>query len=112
MDIGQKLVHMITSELLPKDFSTGSKGFYASAKITAGGVRYQCQAQAVLVGSKNDATAVVDATAEEMGAALAGVLGALKPRTFKSGRTGYRAAAKVEVRGQLFQSSIQAVRLV
>ncbi|MEO3810741.1 hypothetical protein ABGB17_17205 [Sphaerisporangium sp. B11E5] len=111
MDISQALVNMIRSELLRKDFSTGSKGFYGSAKVVAGGVRYQGQAQAVLVGSKLDPDAVVEATAEEMAAALADVLTGLKPRTFKSGRTGFRAAAKVELHGQRYQTSVQAVRL-
>ncbi|GAA3120253.1 hypothetical protein GCM10010466_08920 [Planomonospora alba] len=111
MDISQALVNMIKSELTPKVFSTGSKGFHGSAKITVDGVRYQCQAQAVLVGSKQDPNAVVRATTEEMGAALSGLLEDLQPRTFSSGKTGFRADGKVEAHGQRFQSSVQAVRL-
>jgi hypothetical protein len=111
MDLTQALANMIKSEVLPKDFATGSKGFHGSAKITLGGMRYQCQAQAVLVGSKQDPTAVVEATTEEIGIALASLLEDLEPRTFSSGQTGFRADGKVEAHGQRFQASVQAVRL-
>ncbi|MBT2235551.1 hypothetical protein [Nonomuraea sp. NEAU-A123] len=41
MDICQSLVDLIKAELDPKEFSTGSRGFYVSGKITVDGVRYQ-----------------------------------------------------------------------
>ena len=38
--------------LNPKDFKTGSKGFYGSAKLAIGGKNYQTQCQLVEIGSK------------------------------------------------------------
>ncbi len=38
--------------LNPKEFKTGSKGFYANDKLTIGGKRYQAQCQLVEIGSK------------------------------------------------------------
>ena len=38
--------------LPPKDFKTGSKGYYASGKIEIEGKRYQVQIQLVEIGSK------------------------------------------------------------
>jgi len=47
-----------TVRLKPKAFATGSRGFYAAAKVTnpqnADG-RYQCSFQMILVGSKLEA---------------------------------------------------------
>ena len=39
----------------PKDFKTGSRGFYANQKIEIGGRRYQLQVQLVEIGSKKQA---------------------------------------------------------
>lgn len=36
----------------PKDFKTGSKGFYANGKLEIDGKRYQVQIQLVEIGSK------------------------------------------------------------
>ena len=36
----------------PKDFKTGSKGFYANGKLEFDGRRYQTQIQLVEIGSK------------------------------------------------------------
>ncbi len=36
----------------PKDFKTGSKGYYANTKIEIEGKRYQTQVQLVEIGSK------------------------------------------------------------
>ncbi len=36
----------------PKDFKTGSKGYYANSKIEIEGKRYQTQVQLVEIGSK------------------------------------------------------------
>jgi hypothetical protein len=38
--------------LPPKEFKTGSRGFYANGKAEIGGKRYQIQVQLVEVGSK------------------------------------------------------------
>jgi hypothetical protein len=38
--------------LPPKDFKTGSKGYYASGKLEIDGKRYQTQIQLVEIGSK------------------------------------------------------------
>jgi hypothetical protein len=112
MDINQALVTMVEAELGPKKFSTGSKGFFATGKVTADGVRYQANAQAVLVGSKGNPRAKVEATTEEIAAALAAfVKDELAGRTFSTGRTGYRADGKIQAHGQRFQASAQAVRL-
>jgi len=40
-------------EVKPKDFSTGSKGFYKSAKLEIDGKRYQVNLQFIEIGSKN-----------------------------------------------------------
>lgn len=37
----------------PKDFKTGSRGFYANQKIEIDGKRYQVQLQFVEIGSKS-----------------------------------------------------------
>jgi hypothetical protein len=41
-----------TFTLPPKDFKTGSKGFYANGKLEIDGKRYQAQIQIVEIGSK------------------------------------------------------------
>lgn len=44
--------------LAPKNFKTGSRGFYGQAKLAIEGKRYQAQVQLVEIGSKlakNDA---------------------------------------------------------
>lgn len=45
-----KLLGMMT--LPPKEFKTGSRGFYANSKIEIEGRRYQAQIQLVEIGSK------------------------------------------------------------
>jgi hypothetical protein len=45
-----KLLGVFT--LPPKDFKTGSKGFYANGKVELDGKRYQTQIQLVEIGSK------------------------------------------------------------
>lgn len=39
--------------LPPKEFKTGSKGFYANSKMEIDGKRYQVQIQMVEIGSKS-----------------------------------------------------------
>ena len=48
-DTGQ-LIGLMT--VPPKDFKTGSKGFFASGKVEIDGKRYQAQIQLVEIGSK------------------------------------------------------------
>ena len=38
--------------VMPKEFKTGSQGYFASQKIEIGGKRYQVQIQLVEIGSK------------------------------------------------------------
>ncbi|MGH2523325.1 MAG: hypothetical protein ACRDH2_12550 [Anaerolineales bacterium] len=45
-----KLLGVLT--LPPKEFKTGSKGYYANAKLEIDGKRYQTQIQLVEIGSK------------------------------------------------------------
>ena len=47
---------MITLEMEPKTFSTGSRGYRAQGKITMDGKKYQLAVQAVEVGSKPKAS--------------------------------------------------------
>jgi len=42
--------------LPPKDFKTGSKGYYANGKLEIEGKRYQVQLQLVEIGSKKPET--------------------------------------------------------
>lgn len=45
-----KTIAMLTAQ--PKEFKTGSRGFYAMDKIEIDGKRYQTQIQLVEIGSK------------------------------------------------------------
>jgi hypothetical protein len=45
-----QLVGLMTAD--PKEFKTGSKGYYSNGKITIGEKRYQVQIQLVEIGSK------------------------------------------------------------
>jgi len=51
-DSGQSLGTVTAS---PKDFKTGSKGFYSQGKLEIEGKRYQVQVQLVEIGSKERA---------------------------------------------------------
>ena len=53
-DNGQSIGVLV---LNPKDFASGSKGFFGTGKVTIEGKRYQCQAQMVEIGSKGAAPA-------------------------------------------------------
>jgi autotransporter translocation and assembly factor TamB len=112
-DITQQLSGLIKSDLKAKDFKTGSKGFFGSAKITgADGTRYQAHAQAVLIGSKGDPKARARASVAEISAALTGLVQEGVPAAdFKTGNTGYRTQGKVEAHGQRYQVNVQAVKL-
>jgi hypothetical protein len=112
MDITQALTAMVETELEPKTFASGSKGFYATGKTTVDGQKYQCSAQAVLVGSKDNPKVKVTATKDEVVTALTALVkDGLEPRTFKSGNTGHRVGDKIHAGGQKFQASAQAVAI-
>jgi ACT domain-containing protein len=49
-DKGQ-MISVLT--VAPKEFKTGSRGFYSNTKIEIDGKRYQAQIQVVEIGSKN-----------------------------------------------------------
>jgi hypothetical protein len=51
-DTGQ-LVSVLT--LPPKEFKTGSRGFFGNGKVEIDGKRYQVQIQLVEIGSKKEA---------------------------------------------------------
>jgi len=51
-DKGQTIAVLTVS---PKEFKTGSRGFYGNTKIEMDGKRYQAQIQIVEIGSKNKA---------------------------------------------------------
>jgi hypothetical protein len=53
-DSGQ-LIGLMT--VPPKDFKTGSKGYFTSGKVEVEGKRYQVQVQLVEIGSKSPAKA-------------------------------------------------------
>ncbi len=38
--------------LAPKRFASGKAGYFGQGKLTIGGQRFQCQAQAVAIGEK------------------------------------------------------------
>ena len=111
--MADKLMNLVKEDVAPKEFSSGSKGFFANGKITVEGRRYQAQARAVLIGSKDDPKAKVQATAEEITAALASMIQDEldETRVFKSGNTGAFAQDKVKAHDQRFQASVQAVLL-
>lgn len=46
--------------VMPKNFKTGSRGFYANQKMEMGGKRYQVQIQLVEIGSKKSTEAPDD----------------------------------------------------
>ncbi|MFI7114488.1 hypothetical protein ACIBK9_49825 [Nonomuraea sp. NPDC050227] len=112
MQISLALVILINAELEATEFSTGSRGFYVAGEVLAEEIRYRAQAQAVLVRSRSNPASKVMATREDMIAGLAGLVASrLVPRESVSGWRGYRAAGKVQVAGQFYQASVQAVRL-
>lgn len=114
--VATRLGAMATDEVAPKAFSTGSKGFFGSGKITVEGVRYQAQVSAILVGSNKDEKAKVKASLADVSARLVPFIeenlterGAAKP--FSSGKTGFHGQGKITVDGQTFQVGVQAVKL-
>lgn len=53
MKVDGKLIGELTAS--PKEFKTGSRGFYGQGKIEIEGKRYQVQIQLVEIGSKKPA---------------------------------------------------------
>ena len=49
-----KLLSVLT--VTPKEFKTGSRGYYANQKVEMDGKRYQVQIQLVEIGSKTSGT--------------------------------------------------------
>src|SRR5664280_1726315 len=101
----------VARDVVRKDFATGSKGFHAQGKLVIDGGRYQVQVQAILVGSKTDPTARMIVKDEAMREALATFAEDMAPRVFSSGKAGWYIQGKVNVGGQRFQASAQAVLL-
>jgi predicted RNA-binding protein with EMAP domain len=52
MDDGQTVAVVMAP---PKDFKTGSRGFYGTAKAEIGGKKYQIQIQVIEIGSNKNA---------------------------------------------------------
>jgi hypothetical protein len=48
----------------PKDFKTGSKGYYTNGKVEIDGKRYQLQVQLVEIGSKPVTAEMIEAKAD------------------------------------------------
>lgn len=111
--VQDSLAGLIKAQLHPQNFSTGSKGFFGQDKIEAGGKRYQAQVMAVLIGSKGNPRVKVQANADQAKAALVTELidKGVPAVEFKTGKTGFRAQGKVQIGGQTYQSSVQAVLL-
>lgn len=106
------LVRLNTEELAPKNFTTGSKGFFGGSKVVIDGDRHQAQVMAILVGSKVDPTAKVTATLQDVQARLATfIVENLTTKEFRSGGAGFHGQGKIVVDGQKFQVSAQAVAL-
>ena len=105
------LTTLVKTRLAPKDFRTGSKGFFGQDKIEVGGKRYQAQATMTLIGSKYNPEAKARATVDQAQAALiADLIGKGVPaRQFSTGNTGFRAQGKVPVGDETYQVSVQAV---
>jgi predicted RNA-binding protein with EMAP domain len=61
MDDGQTVAVVMAP---PKEFKTGSRGFYGTAKAEIGGKRYQVQIQVIEIGSKKTAAEEADPAKE------------------------------------------------
>ena len=94
-----------------KSFSSGSKGFFVQGKITAGGLRYQSQVSAVLIGSRNDPMLQVHANERDVQIALSDEVSGIARKTFSSGKQGYYLSLKLHLKDQRFQVSMQAVAI-
>lgn len=94
-----------------KVFSTGSVGWFVSDKVVIDGIRYQAQAQAVVVNSKG---IIEDPKADNSKALEAlGVVGnqtiemQLVAKDFKTGSKGWFNSGKVAINGHVCQAQVQ-----
>jgi hypothetical protein len=95
-----------------KVFASGSQGFFCQGKIsTAAGNRFQAQVTAVLIGSKERLTMEVKTSRDDAVAEINRSLENLKPKEFRTGRTGYYGNAKFRVGDERFQLSMQAIHI-
>lgn len=95
-----------------KVFSSGSQGFFRQGKfVSATGSRYQAQATAVLIGSKQDLTIQVEASGEEVAYAFIPVIKAVEAKVFRTGRSGFYGQGKLLVRNERYQGALQAVEI-
>lgn len=112
-ELAAKLASLVENDLLPKTFSTGSRGFFGQGKLTAGGERWQATVSVVLVGSKDDASMTVAAELADVAERVASMVNMeAAERTFSSGKRGVYAQGKVTVAGQRYQVSAQAVHVM
>lgn len=96
---------------MPKAFGTGSVGWFVSDKIVVDGVRYQAQAQAVVVNSKG---IIEDPKADNSKALEAlGVVGnqtiemQVLAKDFKTGSKGWFNSGKIAINGHICQAQVQ-----
>jgi len=93
-----------------KAFSTGSVGWFVSDKVVIDGVRYQAQAQAVVVNSKG---IVKDGDDSAAVLAALGVTGnqtiemQVLAKDFKTGSKGWFGSGKVVINGHICQAQVQ-----
>ena len=111
-DVLKRLMIAFCDRLEFKLFSSGSQGFYRQGKLVVDtGRRFQSQVTAVLIGSKNNPLAKVDASSEELSFALRPIIDAIEPKVFRTGRVGFYASGKATVGQERFQVAIQAVEI-
>lgn len=100
----------IVLAMAPKSATTGSKGFYASEKVVIDGKRYQGQASAWLIGSKNDPKAVVTTPQSVITEALSAL--AVAPKVFQSKKRGFYGCTKIlGHNNERYQATVQLVEL-
>jgi hypothetical protein len=112
MAVQEELAHVIKSGLAgPRTFATGSKGFFGTDKITVDGARYQAQAMAVLIKSKGTKVKVLGTLDQAQAALTALVESGMPAKAFSTGNAGFRTQGKIEIGGQQYQASAQAILL-
>lgn len=89
--------------LQPKSFSSGSKGWYAGGKFATEEGIYQCNFQAVIVGSKDDPTCPMPTDDLMLGDQ------AMVAKTFSTGSTGFFSQGKIMTKHGSLQCQFQAV---
>jgi hypothetical protein len=95
-----------------KVFASGSQGFYRQGKLQlSSGKRFQTQVTAVLIGSKQDLTIKLVASAEEIAFELRPYILDIKPKQFRTGRVGFYVNGKISIGLERYQVAIQAVEI-